>query len=97
MAAALRGVRHIIFVLRQGGARSDRLRQEVLEAPAWDLHRIWSTDWFRNPATGVEKAAPARRSGFAAKHGNLRRRWARLAERSQHLLMAIVGQAWGGA
>jgi len=27
----------------------DRLRQEVLENLGWKLHRIWSTDWFRNP------------------------------------------------
>jgi very-short-patch-repair endonuclease len=27
----------------------DRLRQEVLEALGWRIHRIWSTDWFRNP------------------------------------------------
>jgi very-short-patch-repair endonuclease len=27
----------------------DRLRQEVLENLGWTLHRIWSTDWFRNP------------------------------------------------
>ena len=27
----------------------DRLRQEVLERLGWDLHRIWSTDWFRDP------------------------------------------------
>jgi len=26
----------------------DRLRQQVLEANGWKLHRIWSTDWFRN-------------------------------------------------
>ena len=26
----------------------DRLRQEVLEGLGWRLHRIWSTDWFRN-------------------------------------------------
>lgn len=28
----------------------DRLRQEVLEGLGWRLHRIWSTDWFRNPS-----------------------------------------------
>jgi very-short-patch-repair endonuclease len=33
----------------------DRLRQDVLESLGWDLHRIWSTDWFRNPAAEVEK------------------------------------------
>ncbi len=28
----------------------DRLRQEVLEKLGWKIYRIWSTDWFRNPA-----------------------------------------------
>ena len=28
----------------------DRLRQEVLERLGWKIYRIWSTDWFRNPA-----------------------------------------------
>lgn len=32
----------------------DRLRQEVLEGLGWKLHRIWSTDWFRNPRTEIE-------------------------------------------
>jgi superfamily I DNA and/or RNA helicase/very-short-patch-repair endonuclease len=27
----------------------DRLRQEVLERLGWRVHRIWSTDWFRDP------------------------------------------------
>ncbi|MCM2972894.1 DUF4011 domain-containing protein [Larsenimonas suaedae] len=27
----------------------DRLRQEILEAKGWQLHRIWSTDWFTDP------------------------------------------------
>ena len=42
----------------------DRLRQEVLEGLGWRLHRIWSTDWFRNPKresdrlmTAISKAA----------------------------------------
>jgi superfamily I DNA and/or RNA helicase/very-short-patch-repair endonuclease len=26
----------------------DRLRQEILESRGWVIHRIWSTDWFRN-------------------------------------------------
>ncbi|MCR5887999.1 DUF3320 domain-containing protein [Hymenobacter sp. J193] len=37
----------------------DRLRQEVLEAVGWRLHRIWSTDWFRNPARETERAVQA--------------------------------------
>lgn len=32
----------------------DRLRQEVLEGLGWRLHRIWSTDWFRNPRSEIE-------------------------------------------
>ena len=27
----------------------DRLRQEVLEGLNWKIHRVWSTDWYRNP------------------------------------------------
>ncbi|NVM21222.1 MAG: DUF4011 domain-containing protein [Desulfobacterales bacterium] len=26
----------------------DLLRQQILEAKGWRIHRIWSTDWFRN-------------------------------------------------
>jgi len=29
----------------------DRLRQQVIEARGWTLHRVWSTDWFQNQAT----------------------------------------------
>lgn len=28
----------------------DRLRQQVLEGLEWTLHRVWSTDWYRNRA-----------------------------------------------
>lgn len=27
----------------------DRLRQEVLEQLGWQIHRVWSTEWIRNP------------------------------------------------
>lgn len=33
----------------------DRLRQIVLEGLGWELHRIWSTDWWRNPQTAMHK------------------------------------------
>jgi len=26
----------------------DRLRQDILETKGWKIHRIWSTDWFKN-------------------------------------------------
>ncbi len=40
----------------------DRLRQQVLEGLGWRIHRIWSTDWFRNPQQELERVAAAVRS-----------------------------------
>jgi very-short-patch-repair endonuclease len=37
----------------------DRLRQEVLEKRGWRFHRIWSTDWFRNPDAEITKVLGA--------------------------------------
>jgi very-short-patch-repair endonuclease len=37
----------------------DRLRQAVLEGLNWTIHRIWSTDWFRNPARELKKVVDA--------------------------------------
>jgi len=33
----------------------DRLRQQVLENLDWNIYRIWSTDWFKNPRKELEK------------------------------------------
>ncbi len=40
----------------------DRLRQEVLEGLGWRLYRIWSTDWFRNPAKETSRLLSAIRA-----------------------------------
>jgi len=37
----------------------DRLRQGVLESLGWRFHRIWSTDWFRNPGQELERTVSA--------------------------------------
>ena len=37
----------------------DRLRQNVLEAHGWVLHRVWSTDWFLRPIEETEKVVRA--------------------------------------
>jgi len=37
----------------------DRLRQDVLEGLGWRLHRIWSTDWYRNPQESLERVLAA--------------------------------------
>jgi very-short-patch-repair endonuclease len=37
----------------------DRLRQAVLEDHGWIIHRIWSTDWFRQPNDQLRRVAQA--------------------------------------
>lgn len=37
----------------------DRLRQAVLEAHGWVIHRIWSTDWFLRPEEELAKVQAA--------------------------------------
>jgi very-short-patch-repair endonuclease len=37
----------------------DRTRQAVLESLGWTIHRIWSTDWFRNPDDQLGRAITA--------------------------------------
>jgi hypothetical protein len=44
----------------------DRLRQEQLERLGWTFHRIWSTDWFTDPASCVAKARQAYNRAVAA-------------------------------
>ena len=41
----------------QSARDRDRLRQQVLERLGWRIHRIWSTDWFRNPDRELRRAA----------------------------------------
>ena len=40
----------------------DRLRQQVLEGLGWRIHRIWSTDWFRNPQQELQRVSEAVRA-----------------------------------
>lgn len=37
----------------------DRLRTQVLEAFGWNLYRVWSTDWYRNPSRELERLLEA--------------------------------------
>jgi very-short-patch-repair endonuclease len=45
--------------IRLKGANTPEPRQEVLENLGWRLHRIWSTDWFRNPARQTDRLLAA--------------------------------------
>ena len=44
----------------------DRLRQQVLENLGWRFHRIWSTEWFRDPEGQAELAFEAWRQAVEA-------------------------------
>jgi len=33
----------------------DRLREEILKLRGWHIYRIWSTDWYRNRKTEIER------------------------------------------
>lgn len=44
----------------------DRLRQGVLEGLGWRFHRIWSTDWFRNPVKETDRAVEVIEAARAA-------------------------------
>ena len=50
----------------------DRLRQQVLEGLGWTIHRIWSTDWFRNRERELKRIEGAIRTARlrSAKSGN---------------------------
>jgi very-short-patch-repair endonuclease len=43
----------------QTARERDRLRQVLLERRGWTFHRIWSTDWFNNAESEVEKVLAA--------------------------------------
>ena len=44
----------------------DRLRQEHLERLGWRFHRIWSTEYFRNPEREIDRTVDAYHSAVAA-------------------------------
>jgi very-short-patch-repair endonuclease/RecA/RadA recombinase len=56
-------VRHLLAIECDGRAwhsgwtarERDRLRQQQLETVGWRFHRIWSTDWFRDPDAEVDR------------------------------------------
>ncbi len=61
----------------------DRLRQDVLESRKWQIHRIWSTDWFRQPREQMRKLLAAI---------ELAKKPAVLAEASDALIMIDDGE-----
>lgn len=48
----------------------DRLRQEILEAHGWKIHRIWSTDWFQRTKNETDRLLDAIASAKASQPRN---------------------------
>ncbi len=46
----------------------DRLREEVLVSKGWNLHRIWSTDWFSDPKREEQRLEETIENLFLKKH-----------------------------
>jgi very-short-patch-repair endonuclease len=44
----------------------DRLREDILRSRGWTLHRIWSTDWFKNRTKEIDKMCKRIESMVAA-------------------------------
>jgi very-short-patch-repair endonuclease len=61
---------------RERSARDrDRLREQVLRDRGWRIHRVWSTDWFRNPAPALRRLLEAVAQAIAAEETAPHRRW----------------------
>ena len=64
----------------------DRLRQQVLEARGWIIHRVWSTDWFKDRAGQIERLmAKIEQSRMRGQEQSVARRGAQAARDVQAL------------
>ena len=73
----------------------DRLRQEVLEGKGWRFHRIWSTDWFKDPDGETKKAVAAWKRAVEDSDAVGGRR-AAVADRDEDEPIVAVGGDRGG-
>ncbi|HKS42225.1 MAG TPA: DUF4011 domain-containing protein [Blastocatellia bacterium] len=44
-----------MYHMSEAARDRDRLRQQVLEARGWTIHRLWSTDWFKDRNGQIER------------------------------------------
>jgi len=67
----------------------DRLRQEILEGLGWRFHRIWSTDWFRDPRTQIERLRRALDTALKTAQDNEIREAAKRAETAERVARVV--------
>jgi len=60
----------------------DRLRQMLLESRGWEFHRIWSTEWFRDSDSEVQRVMERFKSALAEDSKKLTKGDAREAQGS---------------
>ncbi|HEX2078650.1 MAG TPA: DUF3320 domain-containing protein [Longimicrobium sp.] len=80
----------------------DRLRQQVLEARGWQIHRVWSTDWFKDREGQVERLMKLidasrvhTREAAAAREAEAQARRLEAEQREQVRVEKIVGEGGG--
>lgn len=70
----------------------DRLRQAILEDLGWNIHRVWSTDWFKQPDTEtdriVQRIEAMRRTKFDAEGE------AELLDQSDDISSPVTSETW---
>jgi very-short-patch-repair endonuclease len=78
----------------------DRLRQQVLEARGWQIHRVWSTDWFKDREGQIERLMKLidasrihTREAAAARDAAAEARREEAAQREQLRIETIVSDA----
>ena len=81
----------------------DRLRQQVLEARGWPIHRVWSTDWFKDREGQIERLMKLidasrvhTRESAAARDAEAEARRVEAEQREQARVEKVVGDADAG-
>jgi len=67
----------------------DRIRQAVLEGLGWTFHRIWSTEWFRNPQSETDRVKEAIEA--AVRHAQAQDEFAKMRAQAAPTLGATGG------
>jgi very-short-patch-repair endonuclease len=67
----------------------DRIRQKILEEKSWRIHRIWSTDWFKNREAEVARLLEAVDDAMRLGHVLEEKRQPRSAEQLDSAIQLI--------